>query len=124
MDYLKSLTIDEIGDIGMAVGLSFATLRSLSPDNYHSEMVKAWLSRLDNVAATGTPTWKLLGAELQKMRKIEITERIMKGLLLQGGFQSFWKLVRGLRTIGLCKLLCQHNPTPLYIPCVRPPAAV
>lgn len=79
VDYLKSLNIDEIGNIGIALGLSFATLRSLSADDYHNEMVKAWLTRIDNVVSTGTPTWKLLGAELQKMRKAEIADRIMKG---------------------------------------------
>ena len=79
VDYLKSLNFDEIGAIGMALGLSFATLRALSADNYHDEMVKAWLARKDDVATTGTPTWKLLGAELQKMRKSDIADRITKG---------------------------------------------
>ena len=60
MDYIKTLTVDEIGEIGLALGLSFATLRSLSTSNYHDEMVRAWLTRKDNVTATGVPTWKLL----------------------------------------------------------------
>lgn len=83
MDYLESLSVDEIGAIGMALGLSFSRLSHLiSADNYHREVVKAWLSKLDNVAATGVPTWKLLGAQLQRMRLTEITDRIMQGGVL------------------------------------------
>ena len=82
VDYLKELNYDEVGNIGLALGLSFATLRSLSTEDYHNEMVKAWLSRIDKVAVTGTPTWKLLGAELQKMGKAEIASKIMKGIIV------------------------------------------
>lgn len=81
VDYLKELNYDEIGNIGLALGLYTATLQSLSTEDYHEEMVNAWLSRIDKVAATGTPTWKLLGAELQKMGKTEITARIMRGMV-------------------------------------------
>ena len=77
VDYLKDLDINEIGEIGMALGLSFATVRALSADNYRDEMVVAWLSRKDKV---GTPTWKLLGVELQKLGKNDIAERIVKGM--------------------------------------------
>ena len=96
MDYLRSLTVDEIGEIGLALGLSFATLRSLSTSNYHEEMAEAWLTSKDNVAATGVPTWKLLEAQLQKMGKVEIAERIIKGKLRVYNF-------------GTCHLLLQNS---------------
>lgn len=39
----------------------------MSTEDIHKEMVIAWLSKKDNVASIGTPTWKSLGTVLQKV---------------------------------------------------------
>ena len=51
----------------------------MSTEKIHDEMVLAWLSKKDGVTNVGTPTWKSLGAVLQKLNLNQVTETIQKG---------------------------------------------
>ena len=79
VNYIRDLSINEIVDIGFMLGLTFETLRAMSTDKIHEEMITAWLLKKDGVASLGAPTWKSLGAALQKQHHNQITQRIRKG---------------------------------------------
>ena len=82
--YLQEYGIEKVGDIGLDLGLSFATLRSLSPEKFREEAIEAWLQKKDKVEErSGAPTWKSLGGVLQKMGCTEAAEKISKGISYQ-----------------------------------------
>ena len=82
IDYLKDVPIGSIVNIGLTLGVTFETLRKMSTEKIHEEMVIAWLSKKDGVATTGIPTWKSLGAALQKVNMSQITKVILRGKLI------------------------------------------
>ena len=81
ISYLKELPPEKLFNIGLELGLTFDTLKKLSTENFCEEMVTAWLSKEDGVANVGIPTWKFLGAILQKQNLSKVTEMIRKGVV-------------------------------------------
>lgn len=78
--YLKDLPIGTIVTLGLDLGLSYDTLRAMTPENIYKEMVVAWLSKKDNVVTTSIPTWKSLIASLKKVNDgSKIIKAIEKG---------------------------------------------
>ncbi len=78
--YLQEYGIEKVGEIGLDLGLSFATLRSLSSEKFREEVIEAWLQKKDKVEErSGAPTWKSLGGLLQKMGCTEAVKKISKG---------------------------------------------
>ena len=79
--YLNDLPVGRMVNIGLSLGLNYETLRKMSAEKIHNEMVKAWLTKKDNVATVGIPTWKSLGAALQDNNLSKVAETIRKGEL-------------------------------------------
>ncbi len=84
--YLQEYGIEKIGEIGLKLGLSFATLHSLSSEKFKEEVIEAWLQKKDKV---GIPTWKSLGGVLQTMGCTEAADKISKGIATTTSNQLF-----------------------------------
>ncbi len=101
MYYLQEFGIDQIGEIGLDLGLSFATLRLLSSEKFREEVIEAWLQKKDRVEErSGAPTWKSLKDVLQKRGLTEAAEKILKGNseILRGGVSlKFFPLAFSLK---------------------------
>ena len=58
---LRSLSIEEIYYVGLALGINHKRLMEVKESKFFlNEMVQFWLSEVDNVSKKGTPSWEVL----------------------------------------------------------------
>ena len=74
---LNSLSQKELISLGGELGLSYPTLKEMTP--LPEEMVTAWLSKEDNVLKrTGKPTWRSLADALKRIGQADISNKIIR----------------------------------------------
>ena len=81
--YLQQLTVQELINVGVKLGLQYSKLKNLSPECILNDMVHAWLRKDDCVIkTTGEPSWKSLTEALRDCGHEGIAQMIEKGAIL------------------------------------------
>ena len=82
--YLVTLGRENLTNLGLVLGLRFATLRDL-PTDFLNHMITLWLDKADDVLSKGEPSWRSLiqGLRSQQVRQNGIANIIAKDHCIQ-----------------------------------------
>lgn len=77
--YLVTLGRGNVINLGLVLGLQFATLRDL-PTDFLNHMITLWLNKADDVLSKGEPSWRSLiqGLRNKQVRQNGIANTIAK----------------------------------------------
>ncbi len=88
--YIQEYGIEKVGDIGLDLGLSFATLRSLSSEKFREEAIEAWLQKKDKVEErSGAPTWVDCCKEWAVLKLQRRSQKVASQIFLWSNTDSF-----------------------------------
>ena len=82
--YLVTLGREKLTNLGLVLGLQFATMRDL-PTDFLNHMITLWLDKADDVLSKGEPSWRSLiqGLRSQQVRQNGIANNIAKDHCIQ-----------------------------------------
>ena len=68
-DYLLEFNEKQIYDLGLVLGLRYATVVEIKRSaTYRDDMIAAWLAKVDDVGKKGGPTWRNLSNAMRHKR--------------------------------------------------------
>lgn len=109
--YLVTLGRENVINLGLVLGLRFATLRDL-PTDFLNHMITLWLDKADDVLSKGEPSWRSLiqGLRSNQVRQNGIANTIARDHCTQtGGMYCLTVLIHTLNSFNVATVLELHE---------------
>lgn len=120
--YLVTLGRPNLTNLGLVLGLRFATLRDL-PTDFLNHMITLWLDKADDVLSKGEPSWRSLiqGLRSNQVRQNGVANNIARDHCVQSGGMCCLTIIHSTlcnvaTVFGLHEISCETFAFYLNIP--------